>query len=143
MMRVFLFLATNFAVMILLSIIVRLLGVDDFLQARGVGINLQTLLAYREQLLSALPEAPTSAGVLEGQTLVLTGTLPTLSREDAKALLENLGAKVAGSVSAKTFAVVVGAEPGASKLTKAQDLKVPILDEDGFCHLLDTGELPG
>jgi DNA ligase (NAD+) len=44
-------------------------------------------------------------------------------------------------VSAKTFAVVVGAEPGAGKLTKAQELQVPILDEDGFRQLLETGEL--
>ena len=50
--------------------------------------------------------------------------------------------KCPGSVSAKTFAVVVGAEPGASKLTKAQELGVPILDEAGFVHLLETGELP-
>jgi DNA ligase (NAD+) len=45
-------------------------------------------------------------------------------------------------VSAKTFAVVVGAEPGASKLTKANDLGIPVLDEAGFRHLLATGELP-
>ena len=72
---------------------------------------------------------------LAGKTVVLTGTLPTLSREDAKEKLEAAGAKVAGSVSKKTDYVVAGAEAG-SKLEKAQSLGVPVLDEDGMLKLL-------
>lgn len=72
---------------------------------------------------------------LKGQTFVLTGTLPTMSREDAKAQLEALGAKVAGSVSKKTHYVVAGAEAG-SKLAKAQELGIAILDEAQLRELL-------
>jgi DNA ligase (NAD+) len=75
---------------------------------------------------------------LAGKTIVLTGTLPTLSRDEAKDLLEAAGAKVAGSVSKKTDYVVAGAEAG-SKLDKAQELGVPVLDEDGLRQLLAGG----
>jgi len=75
---------------------------------------------------------------LAGLTVVITGTLPTLSRDDAKDLLEAAGAKVAGSVSKKTHYVVAGAEAG-SKLAKAQELGVPVLDEDGLQALLKHG----
>lgn len=80
--------------------------------------------------------------VLAGKAVVVTGTLDGFSREEAEAAVKDRGGKSPGSVSKKTYAVVVGAEPGASKLTKAQDLGVPILDETGFRHLLETGELP-
>jgi len=73
--------------------------------------------------------------VLAGKTVVLTGTLPTLSRDAAKELLEAAGAKVAGSVSKKTSYVVAGEEAG-SKLAKAQELGVPVLDEAGMLALL-------
>ena len=72
---------------------------------------------------------------LAGKTVVLTGTLPTLSRDEAKALLEGAGAKVAGSVSRKTDYVIAGAEAG-SKLDKAQELGVTVLDEEGMKALL-------
>ena len=72
---------------------------------------------------------------LAGKTLVLTGTLPKLSRDQAQALIEAAGGKVSGSVSKKTFAVVAGAEAG-SKLAKAQELGISILDEAGLHTLL-------
>jgi DNA ligase (NAD+) len=73
---------------------------------------------------------------LAGKTVVLTGTLPTLTRDEAKDMLEAAGAKVAGSVSKKTDYVVAGAEAG-SKLDKAQELGVAILDEQGLKDLLN------
>ena len=72
---------------------------------------------------------------LAGKNLVLTGTLPTLGREEAKALVEAAGGKVAGSVSKKTSYVVAGAEAG-SKLDKARELGVTVLDETGLMALL-------
>ncbi|MDO7680314.1 MAG: NAD-dependent DNA ligase LigA, partial [Burkholderiaceae bacterium] len=81
------------------------------------------------------PQASRESLALNGLTLVLTGTLPTLSRDEAKALLEAQGAKVAGSVSKKTSYVVAGAEAG-SKLEKAQALGVAVLDEAGLMALL-------
>ena len=77
------------------------------------------------------PPQRAAAGPLVGCTFVLTGTLPTLSREDAKALLEAAGATVTGSVSKKTDYVVAGADAG-SKLSKAQALGIAILDEAGL-----------
>jgi DNA ligase (NAD+) len=74
-------------------------------------------------------------GPLTGKTLVLTGTLPTLSREDATARVEAAGGKVTGSVSKKTDYVVAGADPG-SKMTKAEELGTEVLDEDGLLALL-------
>ena len=72
---------------------------------------------------------------LAGQTFVLTGSLPTLSRDQAKDLLEAQGAKVAGSVSKKTNYIVAGADAG-SKLDKARELGIAILDEEGLKNLL-------
>jgi DNA ligase (NAD+) len=80
--------------------------------------------------------------VLAGKAVVVTGTVEGFSREEAEAAIKDRGGKSPGSVSAKTFALVVGNDPGASKLTKAQDLNIPILDADGFRHLLETGTLP-
>jgi DNA ligase (NAD+) len=78
---------------------------------------------------------------LAGKAIVVTGTVEGFTREEAEAAIKDRGGKSPGSVSAKTYAVVVGAEPGASKLTKAQDLNIPILDAEGFRQLLETGEL--
>jgi DNA ligase (NAD+) len=76
-------------------------------------------------------------GIFSGKTLVLTGTLPSMSRDEAKALIEEAGGKVAGSVSKKTDYVVAGAEAG-SKLEKAESLGVKILDEAGLMALLGS-----
>ncbi|MDT3670962.1 MAG: NAD-dependent DNA ligase LigA [Aromatoleum sp.] len=83
------------------------------------------------------PAVPTS-GAASGKTFVLTGTLPTLSRDDAKELIESHGGKVSGSVSKKTDYVVAGAEAG-SKLAKAEALGLTILDEDGLRRVLQNG----
>ena len=84
-----------------------------------------------------LVEAATAAAVegVAGKTFVLTGTLPTLGRDEARDLIEKAGGKVSGSVSKKTDYVVAGEEAG-SKLTKAQELGVPVLDEAGLRKLL-------
>jgi DNA ligase (NAD+) len=82
-------------------------------------------------------EASDAPRPLLGRTLVLTGTLPTLTRDEAKDLIEAAGGKVAGSVSKKTDYVVAGSEAG-SKLDKAQQLGVIILDEQGLRALLNT-----
>ena len=83
--------------------------------------------------------ATASAGPLQGQTVVLTGTLASMGRDAAGARLEALGAKVAGSVSRKTSFVVAGSDAG-SKLSKAQELGVPVLDEDALLALLAQHE---
>lgn len=80
-------------------------------------------------------QADAAALPLFGKTLVLTGTLPNLSRDDAKAMIEAAGGKVAGSVSKKTHYVVAGEEAG-HKLEKAQSLGVTVLDEAGLQLLL-------
>jgi DNA ligase (NAD+) len=82
--------------------------------------------------------AATAAGIFSGKTFVLTGTLPTLAREEATAKIEALGGKVSGSVSKKTDFVLAGAEAG-SKLTKAQELGVKILDEKEFLKMDAAG----
>ena len=79
---------------------------------------------------------------LEGRSVVVTGTLPGMTREEAEAAVLARGGKSPGSVSKKTFAVVVGDAPGASKVTKAEELGIPVVGAEGFAHLLETGEVP-
>jgi DNA ligase (NAD+) len=83
-----------------------------------------------------------SAQTLEGRSVVVTGTLEGYTREEAEAAVLARGGKSPGSVSSKTFAVVVGHAPGASKVTKADQLGIPIVSGDRFDELLSTGELP-
>jgi DNA ligase (NAD+) len=94
---------------------------------RAAGVNMEVPL---EQRVAA--EAP---GPLTGKTYVITGTLHAMSREEATAALERLGAKVTNSVSKKTTGVIVGTEAG-SKAEKAQTLGVPMLDEAAFLELI-------
>ena len=87
-------------------------------------------------------EVSTLPHTLSGKAVVVTGTLTNYSREGAENAIKARGGKSPGSVSAKTFAVVLGDAPGASKVTKAEQLNIPVLDEAGFEVLLETGELP-
>jgi len=80
---------------------------------------------------------------LAGKSVVVTGTLGGYTREEAEAAIEARGGKSPGSVSAKTFAVVAGADPGTTKLRRAEELGIPVVDEAGFEVLLETGALPG
>ncbi len=105
--------------------------------------NREGILQLREAGVHWPEGAPQRAagGALAGRTLVLTGTLPTLARDDARALIEAAGGKVAGSVSKQTDYVVAGAEAG-SKLAKAEALSIPILDEAGLLQLLARADRP-
>ena len=97
---------------------------------RAGGVNLQG------------PESSGEPQTLLGKSIVVTGTLDGYSREGAEEAIKARGGKSPGSVSKKTTAVVVGESPGASKVTKAESLGVPVLDEAAFERLLETGELP-
>ena len=97
--------------------------------------SLRQLNGLREQLLAELPQLPAAGGKFDGKTFVLTGTLPTMSRDEAAVLIEAAGGKVSGSVSKKTSYVVAGSDAG-SKLAKAQELGVALLDEAGLLVLL-------
>ncbi len=100
--------------------------------------NLELVERLRAAGVDMTAEKKQRSAQLAGLTFVLTGTLPTLTRDEAKALIEAAGGKTAGSVSKKTNYVVAGEEAG-SKLDKARDLKVPILDEAGLLELLGAG----
>jgi DNA ligase (NAD+) len=128
-------------------------SVDDLLQVNDVGPivanSIHTFFAQPhnrevvEQLRAAGITWPENDGAardespkaLAGKTFVLTGTLPTMSREAAKELIEAAGGRVSGSVSKKTDYVVAGAEAG-SKLDKARELEVEVIDEGQLMKLL-------
>jgi DNA ligase (NAD+) len=79
---------------------------------------------------------------LEGKTVVVTGAVPDHTREQAEEAIMARGGASPGSVSKKTFALVVGDAPGASKLKKAEELDIPVVPAEGFAALLETGSLP-
>jgi DNA ligase (NAD+) len=109
--------------------------VHDFFQNKR---NLALIDRLRAAGLTFTAEKRVTTDTLANLTFVLTGTLPTLTREAAKELIESAGGKVAGSVSKKTSYLVAGEEAG-SKLDKAQSLNVPILDEAALLALLESG----
>jgi DNA ligase (NAD+) len=128
-----------------------LLAVNDVGPAVAQSIRVFFDQAHNREMVQALqqagvhwPDLPAQANQslpLTGATVVLTGTLPTLSRDQAKAMLEAAGAKVASSVSKKTHAVVAGAEAG-KKLEEAQRLGVPVVDEVGLQRMVREGLPP-
>jgi DNA ligase (NAD+) len=127
--------------------------VDELLDVEGVGPNIAQAVVdwFSSDSNLAVLKKLKSAGVwpvdeisasdadedlkLSGQTFVITGTLPSLSRKVAKEMIEQNGGRVTGSISKKTGYLVVGDNPG-SKLSKAQDLGVPVLDEAGLQNLI-------
>jgi DNA ligase (NAD+) len=117
--------------------------VEQIAEIRGVGLVIAEAVAgfFREKRNARLierleargvnmkePTAVEAGGPLTGQTFVITGTLPSLSRQDATRLIESAGGHVADGVSKRTTAVVVGADAG-SKLDKARALGIPVIDE--------------
>lgn len=95
-------------------------------QLRDAGVN----MSYAKS---------SASNKLQGKTIVLTGTLPTMKRDEAKALIESHGGKVSGSVSKKTDFVLAGEDAG-SKLTKANELGIPIMDEPAFLAFINSEE---
>ena len=132
---------------------IQLASLDELQQVREIGpvlaasvrswfdepANQQLIDGFRRAGLKLAGErkvAPAGPQPLSGKTYVITGELSGMSREDAEARLKALGAKVTGSVSKKTTALIVGSEPGASKSEKARELGIATLDEAAFLALI-------
>ncbi|MEO6570259.1 MAG: NAD-dependent DNA ligase LigA [Ilumatobacteraceae bacterium] len=109
----------------------------DRLEAAGVNFGSEEEAATRAAARAAIPQT------LAGKTVVVTGTVPGFSRDEAEDAITSRGGKSPGSVSKKTFALVVGDGAGAGKLTKAEANEIPVVPAERFSELLDTGELPG
>ncbi|MHB1533708.1 MAG: NAD-dependent DNA ligase LigA [Acidimicrobiales bacterium] len=131
-------------------------GVEEMAQVEGVGpviaasVHEFFALERNREVVERLrraglnfsgPDAPDTPQVLAGASVVVTGTLDGWSREDAEEAIKARGGKSPGSVSKKTTALVVGADPGAAKVAKAAALGVAVIDEAAFARLLETGEL--
>jgi len=109
---------------------------DDIISFFG-NRDLHQLIVDLVGLLTILPpERPADNSPISGKTIVFTGTLARMSRAEAKAKAESLGARVAGTVSAKTDFLVAGADAG-SKARKAAEIGVTVLDEDGYSALIN------
>ena len=132
-------------------------SVEELAAVEGVGTTIATSVAdwFGDATNQAVIAKLRAAGVnfegpapselpqtLAGLIVVVTGTLPGFTRDQAEAAIKGRGGKSPASVSKKTTALVVGAEPGASKITKATELGVPVLDLAGFMVLLETGTVP-
>ncbi len=130
---------------------------DEIAAIDGVGPKIASVVAeyFQSDVSKVLLEKFRAAGLnlkgpevidipktLEGKAVVVTGGLEGFSRTGAADAIKARGGKSPGSVSKKTFAVVLGNEPGASKLNKAEELGIPMIDEAAFVQLLETGELP-
>ena len=114
-------------------------SVVDFMSQQT---NRELIEALRESGLNFEgPPPPTEEQTLKGLSIVVSGTLEGFSREGAAEAIKARGGKSPGSVSKKTHCLVLGESPGAAKLKKAQDLDIPILDEEQFVKLLETGEI--
>ncbi len=109
-------------------------SVVEFFQHETYSKLVERLISYGLQF--EVEEEELASNKLEGKTIVLTGTLPTLSRKDASELIEKHGGKTSSSVSKKTDYVLAG-ESAGSKLTKAQDLGIEILDEESFLSIIN------
>jgi len=129
---------------------------DELSQIDGVGPSIaQSIINWCSQkpnkaIIAKLKTAGVDFGnvqvstlpqTLVGKAVVVTGSVEGFTREEAEAAIKDRGGKSPGSVSAKTYCVVVGEEPGASKVTKAAELKIPVIDATKFQHLLDTGSI--
>ena len=123
---------------------------EDFLKIKDIGdITADALVSFfsdggtrelcsRLKSLGVVTDAVSEerGSLFEGLTFVLTGTLPTMSRDEASALIKQNGGKVSGSVSKKTSYVVAGEEAG-SKLTKANELGITVIDEDTLLKMIN------
>ena len=105
-------------------------------RAAGVNFGDPDAAAREAEARAATPQT------LEGRTVVVTGTLSGFNREETSEAITSRGGKSPGSVSKKTFALVAGQSAGASKMTKAESLGVPVIDEAEFVELLESGDLP-
>jgi DNA ligase (NAD+) len=110
---------------------------DDIVGFFAEPNNTKILDELEKELTIEAPSAPARASPVSGKTVVFTGTLETMTRQEAKAQAESLGAKVAGSVSRKTDYLIVGADAG-SKANKAQELGVKTLTEKEWRQLVGT-----